>query len=66
VGTARAEEFRNADKQVNGEDEKFAQGANVITTAIACKTARHRRIPSTCESATDRLSAKPTQPFERR
>jgi hypothetical protein len=38
---------------VNGEDEEFAHGANVTTTAIACKTARHRRIPSYCEFATD-------------
>lgn len=31
---SRAHKFRNGDKQVNGEDEKFAHGANVTTPAI--------------------------------
>lgn len=31
---------------MNGEDEEFAHEANGTTTIIACKTARHRRIPS--------------------
>ena len=38
-----AEKLRDDDKQVNGEDEEFAHGANAITTAIARKTARHTR-----------------------
>lgn len=44
--TTWAEQLREGDKQMNGEDEEFAHEANGTTTIIACKTARHRRIPS--------------------
>ncbi len=50
--TTWAEELRVGDKQVNGEDDEFAHAANGTTMAIACKTARHRQIPSYCEFAT--------------
>ena len=50
--TTWAEKLREGYEQVNGEDEEFAHGANGTTTAIVCKTARHRRISSYCEFAT--------------
>ena len=56
--STRAEKLREGDKQVNDEDEEFAHGVNATTTGILCQTARHRRIPSYCEFATDRLALK--------
>jgi hypothetical protein len=53
--TTWAEELREGDEQVNGEDEEFAHAANAITTAIASNTAQHRRISSYCEFATHRI-----------
>ena len=39
-----AEQLREGDQQVDGEDEEFAHGANRTMTVSACKTAPHRRI----------------------
>ena len=36
----RAERPREGDEEVDGEDEEFAHGANIITPVIARKTAR--------------------------
>jgi hypothetical protein len=49
-----AQEFHQGDQQVDGEE--FAHGANRTMTTNAGKTAPHRRMPSYCEFATDRLS----------
>ncbi len=52
--TTRAEELREGYKQVHGEDEEFAHGANGSTTTGAFKTARQRRSPSNYEFAIHR------------
>src|SRR5216683_5894017 len=39
---------------MDGEDEKFAHGANGTITTGTCKTARRRRIASHCEFAPHR------------
>lgn len=51
--TTWVEEFREGDKQVNGEDEEFAHGANATTPAILRNIARHGLIRSYCEFATN-------------
>ena len=40
---------------MDGEDEKFAHGANGTITTGTCKTARRRRIASHCEFAPHRM-----------
>jgi hypothetical protein len=59
AGAARAEAFRAGDKQVNGEDQKFAYEANISPAAIECETTRHRRIPSYYEFSTHTISGGP-------
>jgi methylmalonyl-CoA mutase cobalamin-binding domain/chain len=54
--TTWAEQLRDGDQQVDGEDQDFAHGANRSMTASARKTAPHRRIPPYYEFATHRLS----------
>lgn len=56
--TTRAEQLREGDQQVDGEDEEFAHGANGTITVSACKTARRVRIASHYEFATHRTHAK--------
>ena len=41
---ARAEEFREGDKQVGRQEEQIAHASNIITPVIARKTARQRLI----------------------
>jgi hypothetical protein len=53
--TTWAEELREGNQHVNGEDEEFAHAANATMTAIACNTARYKRIPSYCEFASHRF-----------
>src|SRR5882672_6633980 len=43
---------------MDGEDEKFAHGANGTITTGTCKTARRRRIASHCEFAPHRYMEK--------
>ena len=50
--TTWAEQLREGDQQVDGEDQDFAHGANRSMTASARKTAPHRRIPPYYEFAT--------------
>ena len=52
--TTWAEQARERDQQVEGKDKEFAHVANRTMIASARKAARHRRIPSYCEFATDR------------
>ncbi len=47
-----AEQLREGDQQVDGEDEEFAHGTNATMIASTRKTAQHTRIPSYCEFAT--------------
>ena len=51
---SRAEQRRDGDQQVNGEDEDFAHGANGTITARWRKTARRGRIASHYEFASHR------------
>jgi hypothetical protein len=51
-----ADEFRQGDQQVDGENEEGAHVANRITTAVPRKTAWRGRIPLCCEFATHRLA----------
>src|ERR1700680_8687 len=46
---------------MDGEDEKFAHGANGTITAGTCKTARRRRIASHCEFAPHTFKADPSK-----
>ena len=50
-----AEQLRDGDQQVDGEDEEFAHGANAIMITSVRKTAPHRRIRSYYEFATHRI-----------
>ena len=50
-----AAQLRDRGQQVDGEDKEFAHAANGTTTASTRKTARHGRIPSYYEFATDRV-----------
>ena len=52
--TAWAEQLREGDEEVDGEDEQFVHGANRIMTAVPRKTARRRWMPSYYEFATHR------------
>jgi len=52
--TTWADQFREHDEQMDGEDEEFAHGANRTKTVSMRKTAPHRRIRSYYEFATDR------------
>ena len=52
--TTWADQLREGDQQVDGEEEEFAPEANRTMTPRARKTASHRRIPSYCEFATHR------------
>ena len=47
-----AEQPREGHKEVDGEDEELAHGANGTMTAVLHKTARRRPIASYCEFAT--------------
>ncbi len=44
ANAARAEEFREGDKQVGRQEEQIAHASNIITPVIARKTARQRLI----------------------
>ena len=58
ANAARAEEFREGDKQVGRQEEQIAHASNIITPVIAHKTARQRLIRTRFaiyEFATDRL-----------
>ena len=52
--TARAEQLRDGDQQVDDEDEEFAHGANGTITTSWCKAALGRRIASHYEFASHR------------
>jgi len=52
--TTWAEQLREGNHQMDGEDEEFAHGANGSITASACKTARRGRFASHYEFATHR------------
>ena len=41
ANAARAEEFREGDKQVGRQEEQIAHASNIIKPVIARKTARH-------------------------
>jgi hypothetical protein len=41
ANAARAEEFREGDKQVGRQEEQIAHASNIIPPVIARKTARH-------------------------
>jgi len=58
--TTWAEQLREGDQQVDGEDEQFAHGANGTVTASACKTAQRGQIASHYEFATHTLTASKT------
>jgi hypothetical protein len=65
ANAARAEEFREGDKQVGRQEEQIAHASNIVTPVIACKTAQQRLIRTRFtiyEFATDRIamSAKPS------
>jgi hypothetical protein len=53
-----AEQLREGEQQVDGEDEEFAHGANAIMIVCTRKTAPHRRIPPYYEFAARRLNNK--------
>src|ERR1700730_13438846 len=58
ANAARAEEFREGDKQVGRQEEQIAHASNIITPVIAHKTARQRLIRTRFtiyEFATDSL-----------
>jgi hypothetical protein len=57
--TTRADQLGDGDQQVDGEDEKFAHGANRSMFVSARKTAPHRRIPSYYDFATHRRNHLP-------
>ena len=48
-----AQQLREGDQQVDGQDEEVAHRANATMPAVPRKTARRRRIPSYYEFATD-------------
>ena len=50
----RAEQAREGDEEVDGEEEEFAHEANGTMTAVPRKAAPHKRIPSYYEFATHR------------
>ena len=50
----RAEQPREGDEEVDGEDEEFAHEANGTMTAVPRKPVAHTRIPSYYELATHR------------
>ena len=49
-----AEQLRDGDQKMDGEDEEFAHGANATMIARVSKTAPQRRIRSYYEFATHR------------
>ena len=52
--TTRAEQLRDGDQQVDGEDEEVTHGVNRTIVASACKTAPQWRIRSYYDFATHR------------